>query len=150
MKKKAFTLIELIVVISIISTILSIIVIRIDLLRKIKEKNEIKTIDLDLKYCKDKARVTGVDYNFSIEDKNTYFIRRAKIRNGGGEYRTIIKKVQLETLKFLNVNKIEKRKISFLETGAVDKGQTIIIKARDCEYELLIGVAGASIRIIKK
>lgn len=150
MKKKAFTLIELIIVMGIISLMLSIIAIRFDIVKKVKEKNEINTILADMNYCKEKARVTGVKYSFSIDGSNSYSIRRAYIDNTSNNSTSIKKEVDLEVIEITHNNLKDNDVITFKPSGSVANPGTISLSGLDSKYSLSVGVAGANIQVKKK
>ncbi|MDD7306394.1 MAG: type II secretion system protein [Peptoniphilaceae bacterium] len=147
MKKKAFTLIELIVVMGIISLLMSIVAIKFDLVRKVKEKNEIETIQANLNYCKEKARITGYDYGVLFEKPKSYFI----VEYDSGIF--IKKKIDLEVLEITNVktnnNKNDKQVITFKPSGSVAYPGTVSFSSEDLSYSLSVGVAGANVQVKK-
>ena len=67
MKKRAFTLIELIVTLAIISLISSVILIKSGLIPKLQERKEIENLQADINYCREKSLVTGYKYKINIE-----------------------------------------------------------------------------------
>lgn len=147
MKKKGFTLIELIIVISIVSLLASIALIKLNVVDRIKEKNEVNTLMADINYCKEKARVTGIDYSFHFKEKN-YLVKRAYASNYGDSENnesTSIKNVDMDLLEFKTADKI-----TFKASGSVAGANSFTIKGLINDYELVIGVAGANARIEKK
>ncbi|MGO3018086.1 MAG: pilus assembly FimT family protein [Anaerococcus sp.] len=153
MKKKAFTLIELIIVMGIISLIMSIMTIRFDLVKRVKEKNEINTILADINYCKEKARVTGFEYKFSIYGKRSYKITRAYL-SSDSEISREKKNVDLEVINFYgynnSFNEKNPKEIKFVPSGSVSNAQSITILGLYNTYKLSVGVSGANTQIIKK
>lgn len=152
MKKKAFTLLELIVVMGIISLIMSIMAIRFNLVKRVKEKNEVNTILADINYCKEKARVTGYKYKFFIYGERSYKITRANF-NSDKQDSVDKKSVDLEVISFsgfkTNFNKKNPKEIIFVPSGSVSNAQSIKIIGIDSEYILSVGVSGANTQIIK-
>lgn len=149
MKKKAFTLIELVVSIAIISLIMSIVIIRFDLVKKVKEKNEVSTILADMNYCKEKARVTGINYAFSIDGRKSYSIIMDYNMDSDGSINKVNKSVDLDIVDLVWAE-TNKDNIIFLPRGSVINPQSIRIEGLDSTYILSVGVAGGSIQIEKK
>lgn len=147
MKKKAFTLIELIIVMGIISLLASIVAVKFDLVKKVKEKNEVATVLADMNYCKEKARVSGFTYGFQVEKPGTYYIKKID----GGEFEK--KKVDLEVLEITGSSldkNIDGVIIFFKPSGSVANPCSIYFKSDESTYSLSVGVSGANIQIKKK
>lgn len=66
MKKRGFTLIELILVLFIMSTILGIGFVKFNVINKYKANKEIQTLINDIQYAKIMALTTGVDYKVKL------------------------------------------------------------------------------------
>ncbi|MDO4661833.1 MAG: prepilin-type N-terminal cleavage/methylation domain-containing protein [Tissierellia bacterium] len=136
MKKRGFTLIEMIVVISIISVIASIALIKGDFLNKKQEKNEIQIVLEELNHAKEKAMATGKDSVVTLKS-NTITIR---LNDGNLDYKDSIK---LEYIRFSNT----KKEIVFKKNGSVVGSNTYSIYGKNREYSLVISVVTGSCRI---
>lgn len=142
MKKKGFTLIEVIAVLSIISVLTSVFMIKFNVVGKFEEKNEIKSLLSDLDYCKQKSRVTGCNY-YVVFKKNSYVIKR-DLRKGE-EKDNKVKFVEFNklTMSLLDIQGV----VEFKSTGSVSSGVTYLIEGQEENYKLIIGASGARIRI---
>ncbi|MDO4593922.1 MAG: prepilin-type N-terminal cleavage/methylation domain-containing protein [Tissierellia bacterium] len=137
MKKRGFTLIELILVIAIISIIISIAFIKGGFLESYKEKNETNILIENINYAREKAMATGYDYNVDLIE-NTILLRS----NGVEEY--------IE-LKYLNFGRNKTKQFKFTSSGSVSGANTFIIYGNNNrEYELKIAAASAYCRLVKK
>lgn len=108
MKRRAFTFIELIIVLVIISISLAVIVFRFSLIDKIGAESEIKTFVNDYSYARDKALSTGNEIGIDFEG-NSYTIFSLIYQKYGKNY--IAKKVvdtkrNLKYVKPLDINEI--------------------------------------------
>lgn len=144
MRKKGFTLIELIVVIGLVSLISLVGMVRFDFLGKIRAKNELNILINDMYYAKEKALISGRKCTVHFrEDK--YMLRFSKVSvmddmediDRNLAYLTLSKKVD---------------PVVFNGTGSVSGAKTVIftcpyLVGKDGNIKLIIGVAGGSIRI---
>lgn len=108
MKRRAFTFIELIIVLAIISISLTVIVFRFSVIDKIGAESEIKTFVNDYSYARDKALSTGNEIGIDF-DGNSYTIFSLIYQKYGKNY--IAKKVvdtkrNLKYVKPLDINEI--------------------------------------------
>lgn len=108
MKRRAFTFIELIIVLAIISISLTVLVFRFSVIDKIGAESEIKTFVNDYSYARDKALSTGNDIGIDFE-ANSYTIFSLIYQKYGKNY--ITKKVvdtkrNLKYVKPLDINEI--------------------------------------------
>lgn len=108
MKRRAFTFIELIIVLAIISISLAVIVFRFSVIDKIGAESEIKTFVNDYSYARDKALSTGNEIGIDF-DGNSYTIFSLIYQKYGKNY--IAKKVvdtkrNLKYVKPLDINEI--------------------------------------------
>lgn len=147
MKKKAYTLLELIIVLGIISLLMSVVALKFDIVKKVRIKNELNTMVADMNYCKQKARVTGVDYGFAIDDDRSYSVQRLKLDNQDKLIPTRVKTVRFKELEITGNNLKGGNQISFKPTGSVANPGTISVKGLDKSYSISIGVAGANIQV---
>ena len=116
MKRRAFTFIELIIVLAIISISLTVLVFRFSVIDKIGAESEIKTFVNDYSYARDKALSTGNEIGIDF-DGNSYTIFSLIYQKYGKNY--IAKKVvdtkrNLKYVKPLDINEIR-----FYSTGYV-------------------------------
>ena len=144
MRKKGFTLIELIVVIGLVSLVSLVGMVRFNLLGKIRAKNELNILINDMYYAKEKALISGRKCTVHFrEDK--YMLRFSKVSvmddmediDRNLAYLTLSKKVD---------------PVVFNGTGSVSGAKTIVFSSpylvgKDGSIKLIIGVAGGSIRI---
>ena len=108
MKRRAFTFIELIIVLAIISISLAVIVFRFSVIDKIGAESEIKTFVNDYSYARDKALSTGNEIGIDFEG-SSYTIFSLIYQKYGKNY--IAKKVvdtkrNLKYVKPLDINEI--------------------------------------------
>lgn len=130
--KKAFTLIEIIIVLSIISIVLSVAIVKFNFFYNYKEKNEINLITDYTNFAKQKALVTGYDV--------TLYLHNEKIE---------IKSAYCEdslNLKYLRFPATRKR-IIFTSSGGIYGADTISIRGNKNNYSLVITPVSAHIRI---
>lgn len=108
MKRRAFTFIELIIVLAIISISLTVLVFRFSVIDKIGAESEIKTFVNDYSYARDKALSTGNEIGIDFEG-SFYTIFSLIYQKYGNNY--IAKKVvdtkrNLKYVKPLDINEI--------------------------------------------
>ena len=121
MKRRAFTFIELIIVLAIISISLTVLVFRFSVIDKIGAESEIKTFVNDYSYARDKALSTGNEIGIDFEG-NSYTIFSLIYQKYGKNY--IAKKVvdtkrNLKYVKPLDINEIR-----FYPSGYVQINKT--------------------------
>ena len=133
MKKKAFSLIELIIVLAIISMVLSIAFLKSGAYFKIKEKKEAQNLLADINYCRQKSLSSGYDYKIEFIGNNY------KIKKYGGD---LVKDVDLSFLKAASTYTIR-----FKPTGPVVDAQTTKFISNNGEYKIYISPIGGRIRI---
>lgn len=141
MKKRGFTLIELIVTMAILSIILSIGLVRFNVVNKIRANHEIQMMINDINNTKMKAMVTGEDYIVSI-NKSSYLIYPF------GDSKNVLLSRDLE---YISINTNKKININYKSSGSVDNPGTINITSRYGDEEklasLVVTVAGGHTRI---
>lgn len=133
MKKRAFTLIELIVTLAIISLISSVILIKSGLIQKLQEKKEIENLQADINYCREKSLVTGYKYKINI-DSNNYAIKRA-------DDNEMVKEVYF---KYIKAN--TKNTFVFRPTGSVEGASTIYFSSSNKKYSIIVSPIAGRIR----
>lgn len=133
MKKKGFTLIELIAVLAIISLVFAIGFIRVDLVDRIRANNEVETFINDIDHCKMKAISTGRDYFLTLNKKSYTIGPGLENKNA----KLIKRKVKYMT--FSNYKYSEQTiKIKFTKSGTVDKPDTYTITINPVVDEELV------------
>ena len=133
MKKKAFSLIELIMVLAIISMILSISFLKSGAYFKMRGKKEAQNLLADINYCRHKSLSSGFDYRIEFIENNY------KIKKYGGDF---IKDVDLKYLKAASTYDIR-----FKPTGPVVNAKTIKFISDNREYRIYISPIGGRVRI---
>lgn len=144
MRKKGFTLIELIVVIGLVSLISLVGIVRFDFLGKMRAKNELNILVNDMYYAKEKALISGRKCTVYFRD-DKYMLRFSKVSvmddmediDRDLDYLTLSKKVD---------------PVVFNGKGSLSGANTVVftcpyLVGEDGNIELKIGVAGGSIRI---
>lgn len=143
-KRRGFTLVELLVTIAIISIISTIAVLRLNIIREIKIKNEVNTLCNNVYFAKEKAMASG----------NTVIVKINK------DYYTISQKSGLKVEKMearkVNLNYLKKYgrgidKFEFLPTGSVNGADSIRFSCDNgYNYVLTVGVAGGYSHVAKE
>lgn len=143
-KKRGFTLIELLVTIAIISIISTVAVLRFNIIREIKIKNEVNTLANDVYFAKEKAMASGNSVILKI-NKDYYTISQ---KSG-------LKVEQMEERK-VSLNYLKKQgpgenKFEFLPTGSVSGSDSISFSCDNgYNYLLIVGVAGGYSHVSKE
>ena len=125
--KKGFTLLELLLVISLIGILVSVAVMRFDFFTEISEKVEIRTMVNQLRFSRNKAISSGkrTYVNFTDEGGNFIVVLSSEDFSDGKKY-TYIRRSK-------SIGKVE-----FLKSGAPDRGETLIFVGKNREYEITI------------
>lgn len=143
-KKRGFTLIELLVTIAIISIISTIAVLRLNIIRDIKIKNEVNTLANNIYFAKEKAMASGNSVIVKI-NKDYYMISQ---KSG-------LKVEEMEARR-VNLNYLRKyghgtEKFEFLPTGSVNGADSIRFSCDNgYKYILKVGVAGGYSHVEKE
>ena len=121
MKRRAFTLIELIIVLAIISISFIVLVFRFSIIDKIGAESEIKTFVNDYSYARDKALSTGKDIEIIFEGGSYTIIDL--IFDGDGN--NLISEQVVDTKRDLNyIKSLDINKIIFYSNGYVQINKT--------------------------
>lgn len=149
MKKKGFTLIELIVVLAIISVCLGIGINRFSSIEKLRANNELNTLLNDMEYAKIKAVSTGSPYVLKFE-MDSYTVKREGLEFAPKINRKLsyIKFVKFATSNQNNVIKFNPGgTVSFpgsIEIEVAAGTDDVLVK------ELVVRVGGGDVKIRKK
>lgn len=143
-KMRGFTLIELLVTIAIISIISTIAVLRLNIIRDIKIKNEVNTLANDIYFAKEKAMASGNTVTVKI-NKDYYTISQ---KSGLKVEEMEARRVDLDYLrKYGN----ETEEFEFLPTGSVNGADSIKFSCDNgYNYVLTVGVAGGYSHVSKE
>ena len=143
-KKRGFTLIELLVTIAIISIISTVAVLRFNIIREIKIKNEVNTLDNDVYFAKEKAMASGNSVIVKI-NKDYYTIsQKSGLKVEEMEARRV-------NLNYLRKYGHETEKFEFLPTGSVNGADSIRFSCENgYNYILTVGVAGGYSHVSKE
>lgn len=143
-KKRGFTLVELLVTIAIISIISTVAVLRFNIIREIKIKNEVNTLVNDVYFAKEKAMASGNNVILKI-NKDYYTISQ---KSG-------LKVEQMKERK-VSLNYLEKRgsgenTFEFFPTGSVSGPKSISFSCDNgYNYILTVAVAGGYSNVSKE
>lgn len=120
--RKAYTLIEILLVLALISILSSIAVPNLSLYKKMKENIELRTLKKDLMFARNSSILEGVNYTVEFDYLNNSYIVRNNISNSKA-----IKSVYFKSGLKLN-NRSGTIKIQFNRSGKVGKADTISFK----------------------
>ena len=137
MKKRAFTLIELIITLAIISMIASVIMIKTGIISKFEEKKEVENIISDFNYCREKSLATGNDFEMQLKGDNYKIIKWSD--------NTSVKEVNLKYLTSLKTYSM-----TFKPTGSVGKANTIVVNSKYNTYKIVVSPIAGRIRSEKE
>lgn len=137
MKKRAFTLIELIITLAIISMISSVIMIKTGIISKFEERKEVENIISDFNYCREKSLATGNDFEMQLKGDNYKIIKWSD--------NTSVKEVNLKYLTSL-----KKYSMTFKSTGSVGKAKTIVVNSKYNTYKIVVSPIAGRIRSEKE
>lgn len=143
-KKRGFTLIELLVTIAIISIISTVAVLRLNIIREIKIKNEVNTLVNNVYFAKEKAMASGNSVIVKI-NKDYYTIsQKSGLKVEEMEARRV-------NLNYLRKYGHETEKFEFLPTGSVNGADSIKFSCDNgYNYLLIVGVAGGYSHVSKE
>lgn len=137
MKKRAFTLIELIITLAIISMISSVIMIKTGIISKFEEKKEVENIVSDFNYCREKSLATGNDFEIQLKGDNYKIIKWSD--------NTSLKEVNLKYLTSLKTYSM-----IFKPTGSVGNANTIVVNSKYNTYKIVVSPIAGRIRSEKE
>lgn len=132
-RTKGFTLIEVIIVISLLSIILGIGMIKFDFSRSYIERLEVNTVVNTLNYARNNSISTGENHRVTVQGKTIYIL--SSIEN---------QEIHLENIKLNN-----SETVIFTSTGAPKEANTLIFKGKK-EYKITIGVATGKVNLSEK
>lgn len=143
-KKRGFTLIELLVTIAIISIISTVAVLRLNIIREIKIKNEVNTLVNNVYFAKEKAMASGNSVIVKI-NKDYYTIsQKSGLKVEEMEARRV-------NLNYLRKYGHETEEFEFLPTGSVNGADSIKFSCDNgYNYLLIVGVAGGYSHVSKE
>ena len=143
-KKRGFTLIELLVTIAIISIISTVAVLRLNIIRKIKIKNEVNTLANNIYFLILLAMASGNSVIVKI-NKDYYTIsQKSGLKVEEMEARRV-------NLNYLRKYGHETEKFEFLPTGSVNGADSIKFTCDNgYNYILKVGVAGGYSHVSKE
>ncbi|WP_130820085.1 pilus assembly FimT family protein [Anaerococcus vaginimassiliensis] len=143
-KKRGFTLIELLVTIAIISIISTVAVLRLNIIREIKIKNEVNTLVNNVYFAKEKAMASGNSVIVKI-NKDYYTIsQKSGLKVEEMEARRV-------NLNYLRKYGHETEEFEFLPTGSVNGADSIRFSCDNgYNYILTVGVAGGYSHVSKE
>lgn len=137
MKKRAFTLIELIITLAIISTIASLIMIKTGIISKFEEKKEIENLISDFNYCREKSLASGNNFEIQIKDDKYKIIKYAD--------NSLVKEVELKYISPFN-----SYSLIFKPTGSVEKAKTLAFYSKYYKYRIIVSPIAGRIRSEKE
>ena len=143
-KKRGFTLVELLVTIAIISIISTVTVLRFNIIRDIKIKNEVNTLSNNVYFAKEKAMASGNSVIVKI-NKDYYTIsQKSGLKVEEMEARRV-------NLNYLRKYGHETEEFEFLPTGSVNGADSIRFSCDNgYNYILKVGVAGGYSHVSKE
>ncbi|MDY2927931.1 prepilin-type N-terminal cleavage/methylation domain-containing protein [Anaerococcus sp.] len=144
MRKKGFTLIELIVVIGLVSLISSVGMVKFEFLGKIRAKNELNILINDMYYAKEKALISGRKCTVYFRE-DQYMLRFSKV-----SMMDDMEDIDRD-LDYLSLSK-NVEPIVFNGTGSLSGAKTVVFSCpqlvgEEGSIKLVIGAVGGSIRI---
>lgn len=143
-KYKGYTLIEILVVLTLLSILLSMAVPNLSLYRDIRENMELERLKKDLLFARNSAILESVDYYITFDHlKNSYYIQSNKDNK-------IIKRVYLKSGIKLN-DRSRKVVFHFKRNGKTGNSDILNFKNRKGEFlELVLTPVTGNISIRKK
>lgn len=152
MKKRGFTLIELILVLFIMSIILGIGFVKFNVINKYKANKEIQTLINDIQYAKIMALTTGGDYKIKLSPTRYEMIRFKREDSNSSKYTDFTEKVV--GLDYITI-KVNTHTIVFKATGSPSKANSYEFSYknrvdREETYKISIPVGGGESKIEKE
>lgn len=143
-KKRGFTLIELLVTIAIISIISTVAVLRLNIIREIKIKNEVNTLANNVYFAKEKAMASGNSVIVKINKDYYTIYQKSGLKVEEMEARKV-------NLNYLRKYGRETEEFEFLPTGSVNGADSIRFSCNNgYNYILKVGVAGGYSHVSKE
>lgn len=152
MKKRGFTLIELILVLFIMSTILGIGFVKFNVINKYKANKEIQTLINDIQYAKIMALTTGVDYKVKISPTRYEIISNKREDPNKPKYTDSTEKVV--NLDYITI-KVNTHTFVFKPTGSPSNANSYEFSYKnrvdgEDTYKISIQVGGGESKIEKE
>ena len=152
MKKRGFTLIELILVMFIMSTILGIGFVKFNVINKYKANKEIQTMINDIQYAKIMALTTGVDYKVKISPTRYEIISNKREDPNKPKYTDSTEKVV--NLDYITI-KVNTHTFVFKPTGSPSNANSYEFSYKnrvdgEDTYKISIQVGGGESKIEKE
>lgn len=132
-KLKGFTLIEIIVVISLIGIILGVGIVKLNFINNYSEKLEVNNVVNTLNFARSNSISTGENHSVRFQGKN--IILYSNIEN---------KEIKLEHIKLFNTETV-----TFTSTGAPKEACTLEFRGNK-KYTITIGVATGKVSLSEK
>ncbi len=137
--KRAFTLIELLLVLSILAIMASIGIVKMGTLRSLQEKNEYRMVARDLKYARNLAMTTRRKIYFSFHPE----LKGYSIGESRGDY---TKKTELKYLRLVPIETSDEY-IEFSPGGAPNRARTLELQAEDRVYQITVQLATGKVNM---
>lgn len=152
MKKRGFTLIELILVLFIMSTILGIGFVKFNVINKYKANKEIQTMINDIQYAKIMVLTTGVEYRVELRP-TSYIIKGYKREDPDNAMYTDFTEKEVD-LDYITITGL-KNTIVFKATGSPSKANSYKFSYKnrvdgEDTYRISIPVGGGESKIEKE
>lgn len=144
--KRAYTLVELLVVLAMIGIISSIAVINVSKLNMVTEEKEAKAFASDLKYTRSLALLNKKTYSFEVLGGN----RSYRITEADGTQSITIKEVSMEKLKLTNNYDGSKYLVHFYPSSTASKSCTYQLTGEKEKFSVSIVVGTAKINFKKR
>lgn len=141
MRKKGYTLIEILMVLALFSILFGIVFPKTNYFEKLKEKRELEDFRKDLMFARNSAILESRNYTVEfIVEKNTYYITTGKKKD------TVRSKTFKDGLKFDKNNRV--RSVVFNYNGTTGNSGTLYLRNNNDErYEISISPVTGRIEV---
>lgn len=141
--RKAYTLIELLIVLAFLSLIAAIAVPNLGIVNMIKEKQEFNELKRDLMFLRNKAIVENCYYEVHIDIKESRYRLGVK-----GNQSSIKSKTFESSLKFIQATDTSEAVARFSPSGSPSKAGSFVVQRRNGDkYQFAFAVASGKINI---